>query len=390
MAEILYFENPYKTEFEAKIVAKKELKEGLIGYYLDKTYFFAESGGQLSDKGYINEFEVIKLIKEENNILHCIRGELNIGDEVKCVIDKDTRLDYSIQHTAQHLLSAVLEDRYNAPTLSFHMSEEYSTIDIKIDKINSDVIYELENICNNIIFSAVEVKTFWISPDEMDRYKFRKIGKFVDKIRVVQIEGIDISMCAGTHVKRTNEIGYIKIKFFEKIKGGLIRLYFIAGNRVIRDYFEVNNIINYFRRVLSSTQKDLTERIDLFLNSRVQLEKELQKTQKMLIQEKLLHIEKDDKIYIDFTEGLDKKLLSFYAGEIIKIGKDLVLLYDKFYKILKIQQSNEQKFDIKNYFDEIKKEKNLKGGGNNITYLLDGIDVTPEEINLFLKNMVKN
>jgi alanyl-tRNA synthetase len=191
---------------------------------LDATAFFPEEGGQRADQGDLSGVRVVGLLLDcEGTIWHGMERDpgWTIGEKISGRVDPALRRDHRQQHSGQHILSRIFTERLGAATRSFHMGEDLSTIDID-DGGNLDHprVLEVENRANAIVMDDLSVTT-----TEEARPGERPL-------RTVVIQGIEAQHCCGTHVKRTGEVGLIKILRWEKAKG-LTRVYFVCGERAL-------------------------------------------------------------------------------------------------------------------------------------------------------------
>jgi len=236
----LYLENPYQVEFEAKVVEKViwEKKPALI---LDQTCFYPESGGQPCDKGILNEVEVLKVLADEARIIHLVAEDISSA-KVAGKVDWQTRFDHMQQHSGQHILSQVFHELLGAETLSFHMGEAISTLEMGLRKISEAEVENVERRANEIVFEDREIKCYFISEEKIESVPLRRPPKKKGLIRVVEVSDFDFSACGGTHVRRAGEIGLIKILRLERIRNN-IRFEFICGRRALEDYLRKNRIL---------------------------------------------------------------------------------------------------------------------------------------------------
>jgi len=282
----LYLDNPYQKEFEAEVIEKK-LIENKVGIILDQTCFYPESGGQPSDKGEINGKKVLKVFELNDKIVHLIEGDI-LEKRVKGIIDWDRRFDHMQQHTGQHILSQSFIKLLGADTVSFHIGEFESTIDVNLSSIKEEDIENVELLANKIIYQNRDVKTYFIGKDEIEKFKLRKAPPEKDRIRIVEIENFDFSACGGTHCKKTGEVGILKIKKWEKLKGNL-RFYFLCGQRALKDYLQKNYIINKLISEFSVNEGEIIQSVE-----KLRLEIKNQRKRLSKLQEKLISYEADE------------------------------------------------------------------------------------------------
>lgn len=227
MTERLYYQDCYLREFRAQVV---ETADGGRRVYLDRTAFYPTSGGQPFDTGRLGEARVIEVIDEEERVAHVLDVAIAAG-EVAGEIDWQRRFDHMQQHSGQHLLSAVLEELFKIPTVSFHLGAEVCTVDVTAPSLAAHQIDKAEERCAEIVSQALPLGiTFEDAAAEMG---LRKESRRTGTLRVVAIEGVDRSACGGTHVRTTAEIGPVAIRKTEKIRGNT-RLEFVCGLRALR------------------------------------------------------------------------------------------------------------------------------------------------------------
>jgi alanyl-tRNA synthetase len=229
----LYFEDPYRTGFEAEVV-EKSVRDGHPAVVLDETCFYPESGGQPADKGTLNGVEVLDVREENGRIVHVLAKDLD-GTRVRGEIDGGTRFERMQQHTGQHILSQVFVEILSGETRSFHMGDDVSTLEIGIGTVSDEDVDRVEGRANAVVFENREVKTYWVDENDVNRVPLRRPPKKSGTLRIVEVDGFDFSACGGTHCRRTGEVGLIKILGWEKIRGN-IRFRFVCGFRALRDY----------------------------------------------------------------------------------------------------------------------------------------------------------
>lgn len=271
----LYLENPYLRQINARIV-DKFYENDLYYLKLDKTIFYPHlSGGQPRDRGSINGIRVKDVYEEEGEIIHVIDENIH-SDKVTLSIDWCTRIDNMQQHTGQHLLSAGFYKLYNGDTVGFHLGSEYVYVDINLPDMTWEQAEKIETYVNKIITSNFSIKAYYMGLSEMENIPVRKKPSVNSNIRIVEIDDIDFSPCAGTHLSHTGEIGMIKIRKWKKYKGN-IRVEFVCGNRALEDYSWKNKDINEIALLLSSKDQDVLEKVKLLYSQKKELEKELRK-----------------------------------------------------------------------------------------------------------------
>jgi alanyl-tRNA synthetase len=247
MTERLYYNDSYLTEFRSAVLDTNEDRCSVV---LHETAFYPSSGGQPSDLGSINGIAVKEVVDEGDRIVHVLAAPL-ADDAAECLIDWARRFDHMQQHTGQHLLSAVIADLFDIPTLSFHMGPESSTIEVGAAAFDSLRIRAAEQRANEIVFQNRPVTV--TSVDAAQASDLRKPSEREGTLRIVAIEGLDRSACGGTHVRQTGEIGPISIRKAEKLRGNT-RLEFLCGSRAVRraraDYEQLSAVAQIYSSTL--------------------------------------------------------------------------------------------------------------------------------------------
>ncbi|MCX6561449.1 MAG: alanyl-tRNA editing protein [Candidatus Aminicenantes bacterium] len=231
--ERLYFEDSGQIEFEAAVLERRAV-EGLPSVVLDRTCFYPESGGQPWDLGRLGGVRVVRVIEEEGAILHVLEKEAP-GESLRGEVDWLRRFDHMQQHSGQHILSQAFLETAGGETRSFHLGPEVSTLEIGLADASDETIDRVERRANEVVFEDREVRTFFVPAERIGEIPLRRPPKVEGTIRVVEVAGFDFSACGGTHVRRTGEIGLIKIIGAEKIRGNL-RFTFVCGGRALTEF----------------------------------------------------------------------------------------------------------------------------------------------------------
>lgn len=239
----LFENNSLLKECTATVMACTE-KEGQYLVELDQTVFFPEGGGQLSDKGKINEAVVSHVSEKDGHIYHECDKPLEAGAEVKAVLDWRVRLDRMQQHLGEHLLSYACWKLFKANNIGFHMNEDDVFIDLD-KELTEEELLKAELYTNEIIWENRPVHISYMDSTEAVKLK-DKMRKFNSKLtgtlRIVSVEDADICTCCGTHPPFTGMLGSVKVIRHEKHKGGC-RVEFVCGSRALADADKKNSTL---------------------------------------------------------------------------------------------------------------------------------------------------
>jgi len=250
MTERLYYKDSYLREFHARVLDRAPDGATL---YLDRTAFYPTSGGQPHDTGSIAGGAVVDVIDEGERIAHRMASPVDMT-EVDCRIEWPRRLDHMQQHTGQHLLSAVFIEQFGIETISFHLGQEISTIDLETPAIEMTKVIAAERRANEVVADNRPILVTY--EDAAAAADLRKPSDRDGILRIVSIDGLDRIACGGTHVRLTGEIGPILIRRLEKIRN-CVRVEFLCGGRAVRraraDYDALARIAQAFSTSVDET-----------------------------------------------------------------------------------------------------------------------------------------
>ena len=217
-------------ELDTTVLRCEPLGDDRFTVVLDATPFYPEGGGQPADHGVIGDAKVVDVQHQHGTVVHTV--DAMVTGPVRAVVDAARRLDHMQQHTAQHLLTACIEDAFGAATIGFHLGENTTTIDLD-QELAADQLAAAVEHANALIREARPVRTEVVSLDEYADRNVRSRGLpegFSGDVRLVGIDGVDLNTCGGTHVATTAALQVIVVVRTERYKGGL-RVHFLAGQR---------------------------------------------------------------------------------------------------------------------------------------------------------------
>jgi alanyl-tRNA synthetase len=326
----LYYHDATLREFTAEVVAVEGTDTGApVRIRLNRTAFYPTSGGQPHDTGTLNGIPVIDVLEDDDGgIWHVLEYDSTVLEYDSTVLEDDStvleddstvleddstvlqhdstvleqpllpgmrgvqgkidwtrRFDHMQQHTGQHLLSAAFEDMLSAPTVSFHLGNEASTIDLDIGsrrEVTWDQVFAVEAAVNQVIWENRPVKVRILSRDEISSITLRKPTAVVGEIRVIEIAGYDASACGGTHVTATGEIGILKVTSLERYKGGL-RVTFLSGQRALQHYQQHLQLLQLSSLALSVGPGELPQAIARLEESAKSARRELRQLREELL-----------------------------------------------------------------------------------------------------------
>lgn len=232
MNPALYMDDSYLKEFEATVKSVQDDKFVV----LDKTAFYPKGGGQPHDTGVLikdgEEFPVVFTGKFSGKISHEVsKPGLEPGDKVTGKIDWERRYKLMRMHTTAHLVSAIFHDKLGVLITGNQIEIEKSRTDFNLEEFDKEKVQEIISLANQKITKDLPVNIYYKSKEEA--MKIPGIVKLanalppaVDKLRIVEIEGVDVQADGGTHVKSLQEIGKIEFLKTENKGKNNRRLYF--------------------------------------------------------------------------------------------------------------------------------------------------------------------
>jgi len=263
--ERLYYNHPDTRTFEATVIRSEPRGDG-VAVWLDRTAFYPTSGGQPFDTGLLGGAPVLDVQDDEQgDIVHMV-GDVSpaVGALVQGSIDWDRRFDHMQQHTGQHVLSAVLEHAFGARTLSFHLGSDSCSIDVDRE-LSAAQIAKGEFGANQAVWLDLPVTIRYASEEEVRALPLRKESARTGTLRLIEIEGLDLSACGGTHVNRTGAIGQVALVSWERFKGGQ-RIEFLCGGRALGRFQRLRDTSAASVRLLSVLPTELPAAIERMQN----------------------------------------------------------------------------------------------------------------------------
>lgn len=262
---------------------------------LNRTAFYPTSGGQPFDTGQLSAVSLdgtalmvpVEQVEEDEQgaVWHFVRNPLVAGTFVEGQIDWKRRFDHMQQHTGQHLLSAVFWRELQAPTISFHLGESTSTIDLASEQVTHQSLERVERIANEIIGEDRQVTTRDLPRGEAEAMlaagQLRKLPDRQGTIRVIDIADYDKNACGGTHVRSTGQIGGLQVRAVERVSRG-VRIEFVCGLRAVRAVRADLAILRETSALLSTRATELASTVGRLLTEGKANAKQCQKLREEL------------------------------------------------------------------------------------------------------------
>lgn len=239
MTEKLYYGNQYQTEGTATVLACRpvEAKQNAAACWevvLDRTVFYPTGGGQPCDLGTLNGVAVTDVSERGEEIVHRVTAPLSVGSEAVMAVDWDRRFDLMQQHSGEHLISGVIHSRFGYENVGFHMGAEEITIDYS-GELTRQQMQEVEDAVNRLIWRDLPCTVSVPDAETLRTIPYRSKKELTGAVRIVRFEDADICACCGLHVRRTGEIGLVKLLSVERFHSGC-RMELLCGGRAVRRF----------------------------------------------------------------------------------------------------------------------------------------------------------
>jgi Ser-tRNA(Ala) deacylase AlaX len=280
-----YERDPYLRELDVEVV-RVDTQGGSTYAVLDDTLLFPEGGGQPADHGSLGGVAVLDVRRVDGEIRHYVAAPVTTGS-CGLTLDWARRHDYMQQHTAQHLISALAADRLGWRTTSSHLGAERSDIELAIEVGQADParLAQLESMVVEEILADRGVRARRVPPEAMADLEVRTRGLpagHSGDVRLVEVEGLDLNTCGGTHLSSTGQIETVKLLGVEPMRGGT-RLHWLAGGRVRSRLGDREALAYDLRSLLGTSDAEMVGTVEGKLERIVALERRLRAQERELV-----------------------------------------------------------------------------------------------------------
>lgn len=314
MTEKLYDKDSHIKEFSATVLSCEKSGEN-YAVTLNKTAFFPEGGGQESDRGNIGGAAVLDVQIIDNEIIHFTDAPLEVGNEYDCRLNWERRFRNMQNHSGEHIVSGLTHKLYGLNNVGFHLGAEMT---VDFDGILSrEQLLEIERLANKAVWENVPIRAYYPDYNELKKLDYRSKLELTENVRIVDIKGYDLCACCAPHVKRTGEIGFIKILDFFKNKSG-VRIFIKCGIDALRDYNDKYSNVQKISNLLSVKQNESAAAVDRLNDENRELKFEISNLKKRLITEKAKNFAPESDKTAVFEDNLDIKELQLFADALYK------------------------------------------------------------------------
>ncbi len=352
MTKRLYYDSSDIHEFDSVVedVALVSPEQPRPAVILRETAFYPTSGGQVHDTGWLtlggggraggdrteDRLRVAEVADtEDGRIVHYLEAPVKLpvaGAAVHGSIDPERRRDHMQQHTGQHVLSAAFIELYQMPTVSFHMGDDYCSIDLATSSVTPEQIAGAEKRANQIVFENRPVRVRYVSRAEAEKLGLRKLPPAErDELRLIEIADFDLSACGGTHVAASGQIGSIILRKNEKVRQGT-RVEFVCGQRAVhmarRDYGALNEAAALFSTQLWDVPEQIRKNLEENRLLRKQKEEALEQLAELMAVAALrdLQVTNGRKIVVRAFTDRDITFAKLFAQKVTRAGTPAIAL----------------------------------------------------------------
>lgn len=361
MTEKLYDIDSHQIEFTATVEDSYESENGFITI-LDRTAFFPEGGGQLSDIGTINDANVSDVQINGDKIYHYTSRLFEKGETVTGVIDWNRRFDFMQQHSGEHIVSGVAHKMFGCENVGFHLSTDIVTLDF--DKpLTREQILVIEAKANEAIFNNSKIITYYPDKETLNSLVYRSKKEIEGAVRIVEVEGVDACACCAPHVSEAAEIGIIKLLDSEKLRGG-VRIEMKCGHRALADYNQKYDNLRKISGLLAIKQHEAADGVERLLQNISDLKFKITGLKRQIMDSKIAEFKNTADKTCVFEEDLEIKELQIFADSLYKLHGGIRGVFsgkDNEYCFAICGDANE----LDAYFKEFKTKFTVRGGGRN-------------------------
>jgi alanyl-tRNA synthetase len=372
----IYYDDAYEKEFDARVmhceVLPPDVNSGITGQVwglvLDRTAFYPTSGGQPNDLGKIGDANVLDVRDDGDEIIHLVDRRPSSPDVLGC-INWPRRFDHMQQHSGQHLLSAMFQERFGRPTVSFHLGADFCTIDLRGPEPSEEILEGAERASNKIIYEDRPLAVRYGTAEDLAELGVRKEVDRAGILRAIEIEGADLQPCGGTHVKSTGQIGTLLVRRCTKMRQDW-RVEFVCGGRAERvarqDFLRLRAAAEKLscapEELVAVAGRVLFERDAHFKRTRALLERLAEIDVAQGVRDAVLGSDGTRLIHRVF-ENVEPEFLGFFATHVAKTERAIALLAEQGTGHILFAQHPGAGKDMNAILKEVLAKVGGKGGG---------------------------
>lgn len=369
----LYYQDPYQSEFSAKVVDTKKLGE-FFAIVLDQTCFYPEGGGQPGDTGIIRvkagntiqEIQVVDTKLLDDDVLHLCAEEAEIaaGAEVSARIDWERRYKLMQLHSSEHIFSGLVNAHYGFNNVGFHINDNEMYFDFD-GYLDEQQLLALETEANRVIYAQLPIQVNTYAPEEAEELNFRSKKAIPEALRLVSIAEVDDCACCGMQVRNTGEIGLFIITNSMRYKSG-VRITALAGALALEYTQKLIASSRKIAALLSAPPAEIAVAAEQLKRKLQESESRQAKFSRLYIDSLSQNLSLDGRDSYRYFEGFTSNQLKLYCKSMAEThpGVHYALLAGADPKRLQYFAASKNK-DLRHYAEVLNASMNGKGGGRD-------------------------
>lgn len=385
MTKKLFYEDSYTKIFSAKVMECYAFGD-LYRIVLDQTAFFPEGGGQYADTGVLNDAVVTDVQEKDGIIYHITKAALEPGTVVTGRIDWQERFMKMQQHTGEHIVSGLVHARFGYHNVGFHLGSTDCTMDFD-GAITKEALLEIELQANEALVQNLDVEVTYPSEEELKMLEYRSKREIEGQVRIVTIPGYDVCACCAPHVRKTGEIGQIKLTNVQRYKGG-VRVTMLCGFRALEDYNRKLQATKQISAALCAKEDETAEAVEHLQEECTRLKQDLVQLQKEVLGYKAKAVAPEEEVVCFFEPELEGEAPRLLMNQVLESGHRVCAVFfgkkDKNYRYVIGSQS----VSLRELVRELNEAFEGRGGGKP-EMVQGSLRGEEEELRVWMKEKVR-
>lgn len=324
MTEKLFYEDSHMVSFSAVVRSCEKSQDGYEAV-LDRTAFFPEGGGQYADTGQLGGVHVLDVQEREGMIYHKTDAPLEAGAEVEGTIDWTERFSKMQQHSGEHIVSGLIHSTYGYDNVGFHMGKDAITMDFN-GVLTREQVKDIEYRANEAVVKNLDICVTYPSKEELAEIAYRSKIEIEGQVRIVEIPGYDTCACCAPHVKKTGEIGMIKLTGVQNYKGG-VRISMLCGFRALEDYNEKLGSVREISVLLSAREYEISEEVQRLKEELALKKSKIAELQQKILSYKVQEIPENEPLMMLFEAELSGNAPRELMNLLLEKGTEIVAVF---------------------------------------------------------------
>lgn len=345
MTEKLFYEDSHLQRFTA-VVEECVETDGGYNIVLDKTAFFPEGGGQYADTGWLREasdstdrggsdmqkmsvqaVQILDVQETDGIIYHKADCPMAVGSVVQGQIDWQERFMKMQQHTGEHIVSGLVHAAFGYDNVGFHLGSTDCTMDFN-GAVSAEELQNIELLANEAVVKNLDVEVLYPSKEELAQMEYRSKIEIEGQVRIVTIAGYDTCACCAPHVKKTGEIGLIRLTDVQRYKGG-VRVTMLCGFRALADYQKKSASVRQISNLLCAKEDAVSEAAAHLKEECAGLKQKLTESKQKLLEYKAKELDAGQEIICLFEDGLEGEEPRMLMNLVLKNGHKMCAVFWK-------------------------------------------------------------